>query len=552
MAAKQLVFDESARRALERGANTLADAVRVTLGPKGRNVVLDKKFGSPTITNDGVTIAKEIELPDVFENMGAQLVKEVASKTNDIAGDGTTTATVLAQAIIREGLRNVTAGSNPLLIKHGIDKAVEITVGQLEKYSEKVDTKEKIAQVASISANDPEIGDLIADAMEKVGKDGVITVEESKTIKTEVETKDGMQFDKGYISPYMVTDSERMEATLDDPYILVTERKISAIADILPLLEKVVQVQKPLLIIAEDVEGEALATLVVNKLRGTFTSVAVKAPGFGDRRKEMLKDIATLTGATVISEELGLKLDKVTPDQLGRAKRVKVTKEETTIVDGAGKQDAIKGRIEMIKKQVEETDSDFDREKLQERLAKLSGGVAVIQVGAATETELKEKKHRIEDALSATRAAVQEGMIPGGGASLLHAIKAIDKYEPPKTNGHSATWADEKIGISIVRKALEEPARQIADNAGFEGSVQVNAVRSKDAPYGFDAMTGEIVDMFKAGIVEPLKVTRAALQNAASIGSMILTTETLVADKPEPKKEPAGMPGGGMGGYDMM
>jgi chaperonin GroEL len=553
MAAKQLVFDESARRALERGANTLADAVRVTLGPKGRNVVLDKKFGSPTITNDGVTIAKEIELPDVFENMGAQLVKEVASKTNDIAGDGTTTATVLAQAIIREGLRNVTAGSNPLLIKHGIDKAVEITVGELEKYAEKVDTKEKISQVASISANDPEIGDFIADAMEKVGKDGVITVEESRTIKTEVETKDGMQFDKGYISPYMVTDSERMEASLDDPYILVTERKISAIADILPLLEKVVQVQKPLLIIAEDVEGEALATLVVNKLRGTFTSVAVKAPGFGDRRKEMLKDIATLTGATVISEELGLKLDKVTPDQLGRAKRVRVTKEETTIVDGAGKQDAIKGRIEMIKKQIEETDSDFDREKLQERLAKLSGGVAVIQVGAATETELKEKKHRIEDALSATRAAVQEGMIPGGGASLLHAIKAIDKYEPPKRNGHSGTWADEKIGINIVRKALEEPARQIADNAGFEGSVQVNAVKSKSSPFGFDAMTGDVVDMFKAGIVEPLKVTRAALQNAASIGSLILTTETLVADKPEAKKEPAGMPGGGgMGGYDMM
>ncbi|HEY1867466.1 MAG TPA: chaperonin GroEL [Candidatus Cybelea sp.] len=552
MAAKQLVFDESARRALERGANTLADAVKVTLGPKGRNVVLDKKFGSPTITNDGVTIAKEIELPDVFENMGAQLVKEVASKTNDIAGDGTTTATVLAQAIIREGLRNVTAGSNPLLIKHGIDKAVEIAVGQMEKYAEKVDTKEKIAQVASISANDPEIGEFIADAMEKVGKDGVITVEESRTIKTEVETKDGMQFDKGYISPYMVTDSERMEASLDDPYILVTERKISAIADILPLLEKVVQVQKPLLIIAEDVEGEALATLVVNKLRGTFTSVAVKAPGFGDRRKEMLKDIATLTGATVISEELGLKLDKVTPDQLGRAKRVKVTKEETTIVDGAGKQDAIKGRIEMIKKQIEETDSDFDREKLQERLAKLSGGVAVIQVGAATETELKEKKHRIEDALSATRAAVQEGMIPGGGASLLHAIKAIDKYEPPKANGHAPVWADEKIGVNIVRKALEEPARQIANNAGFEGSVQVNAVKAKDKPFGFDAMSGEIVDMFKAGIVEPLKVTRAALQNAASIGSLILTTETLIADKPEPKKEAVGAPGGGMGGYDMM
>jgi chaperonin GroEL len=552
MAAKQLVFDESARRALERGANILADAVKVTLGPKGRNVVLDKKFGSPTITNDGVTIAKEIELPDVFENMGAQLVKEVASKTNDIAGDGTTTATVLAQAIIREGLRNVTAGSNPLLIKHGIEKAVEIAVKEMESFKKDVDTKDKIAQVASISANDPEIGTFIAAAMEKVGKDGVITVEESKTLKTEVETKDGMQFDKGYISPYMVTDSERMEAVLDNPFILVSERKISAIADILPLLEKVVQVQKPLLIIAEDVEGEALATLVVNKLRGTFTSVAVKAPGFGDRRKEMLKDIATLTGATVISEELGLKLDKVTPEQLGQAKRVTVTKEETTIVDGNGKADAIKGRIEMIKKQIEETDSDFDREKLQERLAKLSGGVAVIQVGAATETELKEKKHRIEDALSATRAAVQEGMIPGGGSSLVHAIKAIDRYEPPKSNGHSATWADEKIGISIVRKALEEPARQIADNAGFEGSVQVNAVRSKNAPFGFDAMSGEVVDMFAAGIVEPLKVTRAALQNAASIGAMVLTTETLIADKPEPKKESAGAPGG-MGGYgDMM
>jgi chaperonin GroEL len=553
MAAKQIIFDENARRALERGANLLADAVKVTLGPKGRNVVLDKKFGSPTITNDGVTIAKEIELSDVFENMGAQLVKEVASKTNDIAGDGTTTATVLAQAIIREGLRNVTAGSNPLLIKRGIEKAVEIAVGEMESFKQVVDTKEKIAQVASISANDKEIGDLVALAMEKVGKDGVITVEESRTLKTEVETKDGMQFDKGYISPYMVTDSERMEAVLDDPFILVTERKISAIADILPLLEKVVQVQKPLLIIAEDVEGEALATLVVNKLRGTFTSVGVKAPGFGDRRKEMLKDIATLTGATVISEELGLKLDKVTQDQLGRAKRVTVTKEETTIVDGAGKPEAIKGRIDMIKKQIEETDSDFDREKLQERLAKLSGGVAVIQVGAATETELKEKKHRIEDALSATRAAVQEGMIPGGGSSLVHAVKAINKYEPPKANGHASTWADEKIGIDIVRKALEEPLKQIAYNAGFEGSVEVNNVKGKDAPMGFDAMSGEIVDMFKAGIVEPLKVTRSALQNAASIGALILTTETLIADKPEPKKEPAGMPGGGgMGGYDMM
>ncbi len=557
MAAKQIVFDENARRALERGANLLADAVKVTLGPKGRNVVLDKKFGSPTITNDGVTIAKEIELSDTFENMGAQLVKEVASKTNDIAGDGTTTATVLAQAIIREGLRNVTAGSNPLLIKRGIEKAVEVAVNEMGSGSnlQKVDTKEKIAQVASISANDKEIGDFIAEAMEKVGKDGVITVEESRTLKTEVETKDGMQFDKGYISPYMVTDSERMESVLDNPYILVTERKISAIADILPLLEKVVQVQRPLLIIAEDVEGEALATLVVNKLRGTFTSVAVKAPGFGDRRKEMLKDIATLTGATVISEELGLKLDKATPEQLGQAKRVTVTKEETTIVDGAGKPADIKGRIEMIKKQIEETDSDFDREKLQERLAKLSGGVAVIQVGAATETELKEKKHRIEDALSATRAAVQEGMIPGGGASLVHAVKAIDKYieKAPKSNGHANTWADEKIGIEIVKKALEEPLRQIAYNAGYEGSVEVNNVKQKNSPFGFDAMTGDIVDMFKAGIVEPFKVTRSALQNAASIGALILTTETLIADKPEPKSASPAMPGGGgMGGYDMM
>ena len=550
MAAKELIFDESARRALERGANILADAVRVTLGPKGRNVVLDKKFGSPTITNDGVTIAKEIELPNTFENMGAQLVKEVASKTNDIAGDGTTTATVLAQAIIREGLRNVTAGSNPLLIKRGIDKAVEKTVSEMEKLVQKVDTREKIANVASISANDKEIGELIATAMEKVGKDGVITVEESKSMKTEVETKDGMQFDKGYISPYMVTDSERMEAVLSDPYILVTERKITAIADILPLLEKVVQVQKPLLIIAEDVEGEALATLVVNKLRGTFTSVAIKAPGFGDRRKEMLKDIATLTGATVVSEELGLKLDKVTPDMLGQAKTVKVTKEETTIVDGHGKQDAIKGRIEMLKRQIEETDSDFDREKLQERLAKLSGGVAVIQVGAATETELKEKKHRIEDALSATRAAVQEGMIPGGGSSLVHALKELDKAVASMNGDRSV--ADERIGFDIIRRALEEPLRQIAENAGFEGSVEVNRVKQAKAPQGFDAMTGELVDMFKAGIVEPFKVTRSALQNAASIGSLILTTETLIADKPEPKKDSGGPPGGGMGDYGGM
>ncbi|GAC1533117.1 MAG: chaperonin GroEL [Candidatus Velthaea sp.] len=549
MAAKQLVFDENARRALERGANILADAVKVTLGPKGRNVVLDKKFGSPTITNDGVTIAKEIELPDVFENMGAQLVKEVASKTNDIAGDGTTTATVLAQAIIREGLRNVTAGSNPLLIKRGIEKAVETAVAEMLKMVQIVDTAEKIAQVASISANDKEIGQLISEAMNAVGKDGVITVEESKSMKTDVETKDGMLFDKGYISPYMVTDSERMEAVLTDPYILVTERKISAIADILPLLEKIVQVQKPLLLIAEDVEGEALATLVVNKLRGTFTTVAVKAPGFGDRRKEMLKDIATLTGATVISEELGLKLDKVTPDLLGQAKTVKVTKEETTIVDGRGKEDAIKGRIEMIKRQIEETDSDFDREKLQERLAKLSGGVAVIQVGAATETELKEKKHRIEDALSATRAAVQEGMIPGGGSSLVHALKGLESL-------NSTASHEEKIGIDIIRRALEEPLRQIAENAGFEGSVEVNRVKNAAPGQGFDAMSGELVDMIKAGIVEPFKVTRSALQNAASIGALVLTTETLIADKPEPKQSGGAPGGGGMGGmgggYDMM
>ncbi len=560
MAAKELVFDETARRALERGANILADAVKVTLGPKGRNVVLDKKFGSPTITNDGVTIAKEIELPNTFENMGAQLVKEVASKTNDIAGDGTTTATVLAQAIIREGLRNVTAGSNPLLIKRGIDKAVEMAVAEMEKLVVKVDTPEKIAQVASISANDKEIGGLISEAMQAVGKDGVITVEESKSTKTDVETKDGMQFDKGYISPYMVTDSERMEATLTDPYILVTERKISAIADILPLLEKIVQMQKPLVLIAEDVEGEALATLVVNKLRGTFTTVAVKAPGFGDRRKEMLKDIATLTGATVVSEELGLKLDKVTPDMLGQAKTVKITKEETTIVDGKGKPDQIKGRIEMIKRQVEDTDSDFDREKLQERLAKLSGGVAVIQVGAATETELKEKKHRIEDALSATRAAVQEGMIPGGGSSLVHALKVLDVYNPPSTNGSANTAHEEKIGVDIVRRALEEPLRQIAENAGYEGSVEVQRVKASQPGQGFDAMSGELVNMIDAGIVEPFKVTRSALQNAASIGSLILTTETLIADKPEPKSQNGaggGMPGGGGmggmgGGYDMM
>jgi len=548
MAAKELLFDENARRALERGANALADAVKVTLGPKGRYVVLDKKFGSPTITNDGVTIAKEIELPNHFENMGAQLVKEVASKTNDIAGDSTTTATVLAQAIIREGLRNVAAGSNPLGIKAGIEKAVETAVEALKKMARQVKTNEDIQQVATISAKDKAIGAVIAEAMEKVGKDGVITVEESRSTKTELELKEGMQFDKGYISPYMVTDPERMEAGLSEPYILITERKISAIADILPLLEKVVQVQKPLLIIAEDVEGEALATLVVNKLRGTFTCVAVKAPGFGDRRKEMLKDIAVLTGGTVISEELGLKLDKVTINELGKARTVKITKDETTIIDGAGKKEEIKARIEQIKRQVEETDSDFDREKLQERLAKLSGGVAVIQVGAATETELKEKKHRMEDAVSTARAAVEEGMLAGGGASLIHAIKALEDVK-----GGNGQASDEMVGINIVRRALEDPLRQIAENAGFEGSVVVQKVKTLKADEGFDAMTGEYGDMFKFGIVDPLKVTRSALENAASIGALMLTTETLISEKPEDKKN-GGMPGGGggMGGYDMM
>ncbi len=545
MAAKELLFDEQARRALERGANQLADAVKVTLGPKGRNVVIDKKFGSPTITNDGVTVAKEIELPNHFENMGAQLIKEVASKTNDTVGDGTTTATVLAQAIFREGLRNVAAGSDPLAIKRGIENAVDKVVESLKKMKHPVETKEDIARVASISANDRSIGDIVADAMDKVTKDGVITVEESRTTKTELELKEGMQFDKGYISPYMVTDPERMEATLTDPYILITERKVSAIADILPLLEKVVQVQKPLVIIAEDVEGEALATLVVNKLRGTFTCVAVKAPGFGDRRKEMLKDIAILTGGTVISEELGLKLDKVTINELGKARTVKITKEETTIVDGAGKKEEIKGRIEQIKRQIDDTDSDFDREKLQERLAKLSGGVAVIQVGAATETELKEKKHRMEDAVSTARSAVEEGMLPGGGAALVHALKTL---EAPK-NGHPS---DEQVGINIVRRALEEPLRQIAQNAGHEGSVVVQKVKSLEANHGFDALTGEYGDMFKKGIVDPLKVTRSALENAASIAALLLTTETLVSEKPEEKKNGAMPPGGGMGGYDMM
>ncbi|HXE73725.1 MAG TPA: chaperonin GroEL [Candidatus Nitrosotenuis sp.] len=542
MAAKMLLYDAEARKALERGTDILANAVRVTLGPRGRNVVLEKKFGSPTITNDGVTIAKEIELEDPFENMGAQLIREVASKTNDVAGDGTTTATVLAQAMIHAGMKNVAAGANPMFIKKGIEKAVERVVEEIKKMAVPVESKEAIANVAAISANnDMVIGQLIAEAMEKVGKDGVITVEESKTITTELEHVEGMQFDKGYISPYFVTDPERMEAVLEDPYILISEKKISAVADILPLLEKVVQMQKPLLIIAEDVEGEALATLVVNKLRGTFQTVAVKAPGFGDRRKEMLKDIAILTGGQVVSEELGIKLDKVTVDMLGRAAKVKVTKEDTTIVEGRGKEAEIKGRIEQIKRQIEDTDSDYDREKLQERLAKLVGGVCLIRVGAATETELKEKKHRIEDALSATRAAVEEGIVPGGGATFVHLLGALDDL---KLSG------DEQIGVDIVRRALVEPARQIAQNAGVEGMIVVEKIKTLPKGQGYDALKDEYVDMIKAGIVDPAKVTRSALQNAASIAAMVVTTETLVCEKPKKEKEHAGHGHSGMGDMD--
>ncbi|NMP23919.1 chaperonin GroEL [Sulfobacillus harzensis] len=541
--AKQMVYEEEARRALERGVDKLANAVKVTLGPKGRNVVLEKKFGAPLITNDGVTIAREIELEDPFEAMGAQLVKEVATKTQDVAGDGTTTATVLAQAMIHEGLKNVTAGANPMGIRHGIEIAVNTAVEEVKKIAKPIEGKDAITQVASISANDGEIGRLIAEAMEKVGADGVITVEESKTTGTTLETVEGMQFDRGYISPYMVTDTEKMEAVLSDPYILITDRKISAIQDLLPVLEKIVQRGKPLVIIAEDVEGEALATLVVNKLRGTLTAVAVKAPGFGDRRKAMLEDIAILTGGQVISEDLGLKLENVTPEMLGQARQVKVAKEETTIVDGHGKDEDIKKRIAVIKNQIEDTTSDYDREKLQERLAKLSGGVAVIQVGAATEVELKEKKLRIEDALSATRAAVEEGIVPGGGTALLRAIPALEAL---KLEG------DEKIGASIVRRALEEPVRQIAFNAGLEGSVIVEQVKKESGNVGYDAATNKVVDMVQAGIVDPAKVTRSTLQNAASIAAMLLTTEALVADKPE-KKEPAAPGAGGMGGMgDMM
>jgi chaperonin GroEL len=538
--AKQMIYEEEARRALERGVDKLANAVKVTLGPKGRNVVLEKKFGAPLITNDGVTIAREIELEDPFEAMGAQLVKEVATKTQDVAGDGTTTATVLAQAMIHEGLKNVTAGANPMGIKRGIELAVNTAVAEIKKIAKPIEGKEAITQVASISANDAEIGRLIAEAMEKVGADGVITVEESKTTGTTLETVEGMQFDRGYISPYMVTDTEKMEAVLSDPYILITDRKISAIQDLLPVLEKIVQRGKPLVIIAEDVEGEALATLVVNKLRGTLTAVAVKAPGFGDRRKAMLEDIAILTGGQVISEDIGLKLENVTLDMLGQARQVKVAKEETTIVDGRGKDEEIKKRIQVIKKQIEDTTSDYDREKLQERLAKLSGGVAVIQVGAATEVELKEKKLRIEDALSATRAAVEEGIVPGGGTALLRAIPALEALN---------VEGDDKIGVNIVRRALEVPIRQIAHNAGLEGSVIVEMVKKESGTMGYDAANNRVVDMVQAGIVDPAKVTRSTLQNAASIAAMLLTTEALVADKPE-KKEPMPNMGGGMN--DMM
>lgn len=544
--AKEIIFGEDARKSLERGVNALAEAVKITLGPKGRNVVLDKKFGSPTITNDGVTIAREIELENPFENMGAQLVKEVATKTNDIAGDGTTTATVLAQAIIREGLKNVAAGANPMFLKKGIEKAVATAVEEVKKIAKPIESRSAISQVASISSADAEIGELIAEAMETVGNDGVITVEESQTMGTTLDVVEGMQFDRGYISAYMITDTDKMEAVLDDPYILITDKKIASIQDILPILEKVVQGGKPLVIIAEDLEGEALATLVVNKLRGTFTCVAVKAPGFGDRRKAMLEDIAILTGGQVISEEIGLKLENTTLDMLGKAAKVKVGKEETTIVEGRGAKAKIDARVAQIRKQLEDTTSEFDREKLQERLAKLSGGVAVIQVGAATETELKEKKHRIEDALAATRAAVEEGIVAGGGTALVHALKSLENI--------SSDIPDEMTGINIIKKALEEPLKQIALNAGKEGSIVVEKVKESANGIGFNALTGAYEDMIAAGIVDPAKVTRSALQNAASIAAMLLTTECLVADKPEENAgAPAMPPGmGGMGGMGMM
>ena len=544
--AKQLKFDEQARRGLEAGVNKLADAVKVTLGPRGRNVVIDKKFGAPTITNDGVTIAREVELEDPFENMGAQLVKEVATKTNDVAGDGTTTATVLAQALVREGLRNVAAGASPTSLKRGIDKAVTAAVASIKAQSKEVDDKSEIAQVASISAADTSIGEVIANAIDKVGKDGVVTVEESNTFGLELEFTEGMQFDKGYLSPYFVTDAERQEASLDDPYILIANSKISAVHDLVPVLEKVMQGGKPLLIIAEDVEGEALATLVVNKIRGTFVSVAVKAPGFGERRKAMLGDIAVLTGGQVISEEVGLKLENTTIDLLGRARKVVVDKDNTTIVDGAGSEADVKGRIAQIKREIDESDSDWDKEKLQERLAKLSGGVAVVKVGAATEVELKEKKHRIEDALSATRAAIEEGVVPGGGTALLRSRAAIDDVIKSLTG-------DEATGARIVRKAVEEPLKWIAINAGLEGGVIIEHAERESGNTGLNALTGEFVDLVKAGVIDPAKVTRSALQNAASIAGLLLTTEALVADKPEKAAPaPAMPPGGGMGGMGGM
>jgi len=526
--AKQIIYTDEARKAIKNGVDKLANAVKVTLGPKGRYVVLDKKYGSPVVTNDGVTIAKEIELEDPFENMGAQLVKEVASKTNDVAGDGTTTAAVLAQAIITEGLRNITAGANAMHIKRGIDKAVVAVVEEIKKMAKQVKGKEEIAQIASISASDKEIGKLIADAMEKVGKDGVITVEEGKSADTTLDVVEGMQFDRGYISPYFVTDAERMESSLDDSYLIITDKKISSMQEILPLLEKVVQTGKPFTIIAEDIDGEALATLVVNKIRGTLKVVAVKAPGFGDRRKEMLQDIATLTGGTVISEEVGLKLDKATLDMLGQAKRVVIDKENTTIISGAGDKKEIDKRISQLRKQIEETKSDYDKEKLQERLAKLVGGVAVINVGAATETEMKAKKFKVEDAMHATRAGVEEGVVPGGGVAVLRTLSVLDKLK--------CDDFDEQTGINIVKRALEEPIRQIAFNAGVDGSIVVDKVsNSKEAAFGFNAETGEYVDMLKAGIVDPAKVTRFALQNAASIAGLLLTTEVLITDIPEKK-----------------
>src|SRR5688572_4362308 len=536
--AKIIAFNEEARRGMERGLNTLADTVKVTLGPKGRNVVLEKKWGAATITNDGVSIAKEIEVEEPFEKVGAELVKEVAKKTDDVAGDGTTTATVLAQSIVKEGLRNVAAGANPMSLKRGIERAVELAVERIRTVAKDVDAKDEIANVGAISAADPEIGEKIAEAVDKVGKDGVITVEESNTFGMELEFTEGMRFDKGYISPYFITDPERMEAVLEEPYVLIANSKISAVKDLLPLLEKVMQTGKPIVVLAEDVEGEALATLVVNKIRGTFKSVAVKAPGFGDRRKAMLQDIAILSGGQVISEEVGLKLESATLDLMGSARKVVITKDDTTIVEGAGSDDEIKGRINQIKSEIEKTDSDYDREKLQERLAKLAGGVAVIKVGAATEVELKEKKHRIEDAVQTAKASVEEGIVPGGGVALLQAIPALDEL---KLEG------DEMIGVSIVRRALEAPVRQIAENAGQEGSVVVAAVKQQAVGTGFDALRGEYVDMFEKGIVDAAKVTRSALQHAASIAGMVLTTETLVTDLPE-KKEGATAGAHGHGG----